>query len=76
MMKQGIGNNSYSGVCTALNETSKHIIILQQRHKENQEETIADFPLFRRHNIEETILKNRDDLYQLWKHRNNLLSPQ
>ena len=61
--------------CTALSETRKHIIILQQPYKEDQEETIADLLLFRHHN-EETIIRNRDDLYKLWKHRNKLLSQQ
>ena len=50
--------------CTALSETRKHIIILQQPYKEDQEETIADLLLFRHHN-EETIIRNRDDLYKL-----------
>ena len=61
--------------CTALSETRKHTIILQQPYKEDQEETIAGFLLFRLHN-EETIIRNRDDLYTLWKHRNKLLSQQ
>ena len=45
------------------------------REKEDQEETIADLLLFRHHN-EETIIRNGDDLYKLWKHRNKLLSQQ
>ena len=49
--------------------------MLEQPDKEDQEETIADFLLFRHHN-EETIIRNRDDLYKLWKHRNKLLSQQ
>ena len=38
---------------------------------EDQEETIADLLLFKNHN-EETIIRNRDDLYKLWKRRQNI----
>ena len=76
---EDICNISYIGVHAALNETRKHIIILQQPYKnlkEDQEETlIADLLIFRHHN-EETIIRNRDDLYKLYKHRNKLLSQQ
>ena len=53
--------------CTTLNETLKHIIILQQ----SEEETIADFLLFRNHN-EETIRRNRDDLYKIMETQKQL----
>ena len=54
--------------CTALSETRKHIIFLQQPYKEDQEETIADSLLFRHHK-EETIIRNRS-------FTNNLISQQ
>ena len=57
--------------CTRLNETLKHIIILQQSVKEDEEETIADFLLFRNHN-EETIIRNRDDLYKIMETQKQL----
>ena len=54
---------------------SVSVSVLQQPYKEDQEETIADFLLFRSHN-EETIIRNRDKVYELWKHINNFKSQQ
>ena len=49
--------------------------MLEQPDKEDQEETIADFLLFRSHN-EETIIRNRDEVYELWNHIKNFKSQQ
>ena len=54
--------------CTALQETRKNVISLQQPFKESIDETISDFLLFKE-NSEEIINRNRDDLQKLWQHR-------
>ena len=54
--------------CTALQETRKNVIGLQQPFKESIDETISDFLLFQE-NSEEIINRNRDDLQKLWQHR-------
>ena len=54
--------------CTALQETRKNVIGLQQPFKESIDETISDFLLFKE-NSEEIINRNRDDLQKLWQHR-------
>ena len=53
--------------CTALQETRKNVIGLQQPFKESIDETISDFLLFKE-NSEEIINRNRDDLQKLWQH--------
>ena len=52
--------------CTALQETRKNVIGLQQPFKEGIAETIFDFLLFKK-NSKEII--NRDDLQRLLQHR-------
>ena len=47
--------------CTALQETRKNVIGLQQPFKESIDETISDFLLFKE-NSEEIINRNKDDL--------------
>ena len=54
--------------CTALQQTRKNIIGLQQPFKESFAETISDFLLFKE-NSEEIINRNTDDLQRLWQHR-------
>ena len=50
--------------CTALQETRKNVIGLQQPFKESIDETISDFLLFKE-NSEEIVNRNRDDLQKL-----------
>ena len=58
--------------CTALNDTRKHIAILQKPHMEDNSYTIAEFLLFI-NQTEENITKHRDDLQLLWQKRHKIL---
>lgn len=61
--------------CKSLNNTRRYIVGLQQPYKESTTETLADFLLFNTED-QDTIARNKNDLYKLWQHRSRILSLQ
>lgn len=58
--------------CPSLMETRKECVLLQQPYNEDREKIIAMFLLFDVHN-EETILKHKNVLYNMWQTRSRLI---
>ena len=58
--------------CRALNTTRRHIIGLQQPYKQDRNDIIAEFLLFKITN-NDIIYRNRTDLQKLWQQRNAII---
>lgn len=61
--------------CTELNTTRRGIKTLQQPYKEDIDDIIAEFLLFKERNDKE-ITQNKEDLYKLWAQRNAIIESQ